>query len=131
MCGRTIAHYYALTLRYRVFQKLINQINSEKAFFIETAHSVLDIRQACAVESLAYHNPNLKIYVLFSIGQINSSTAVMETLIQNYSNIQLIKLDINEYLARTPLENWFHCTNWKKGPHHVPRYLILVMGSVS
>lgn len=80
---------------------------------------MLDTRQACSVESLAFHNPNLTVYVLFTNGQMNSSAVVMETLIENYRNIRLIQVDLNEFLAGTPIESWYHSSEWKNGPYHV------------
>jgi lactosylceramide 4-alpha-galactosyltransferase len=43
--------------------------DGSNAFFIETSGSGgLNIRQACAVvESLAFHNPNLTVNVLFMV----------------------------------------------------------------
>ena len=41
--------------------------NREKAFFLETSGaSTLNFRQACVVESLAYHNPNLTVHLLMT-----------------------------------------------------------------
>jgi lactosylceramide 4-alpha-galactosyltransferase len=31
----------------------------------------------------------------------------------------LIGVDLDEYLAGTALEKWYHCTDWRKGPYHV------------
>lgn len=105
--------------------------NQENGFFIESIHSTLTVRQACAVESLAFLNPNLKIYVLFLIGQVDSSSIIMQTLLKNYPNIRFIKVDFNEFVAGTPMERWNYCSDWKSGPHHVAhlsdglRYLTL------
>jgi lactosylceramide 4-alpha-galactosyltransferase len=92
----------------------------EKVFFLETSGSgTLNIRQACAVESLALHNGNLEIYVLFMDAQINTSVVILRNLIKKYKNIRLVSINVNEYVAGTPLEHWYHCTNWRKGPYHV------------
>jgi lactosylceramide 4-alpha-galactosyltransferase len=61
-------------------------------FFIETSGSGdLSFRQACAVESLALHNPNLTVYVLFVNVKINSSVSTLNVLKKEYENIRLIK----------------------------------------
>jgi lactosylceramide 4-alpha-galactosyltransferase len=42
--------------------------DGSNAFFIETSGSGgLNIHQACAAESLAFHNPNLTVNVLFMV----------------------------------------------------------------
>jgi lactosylceramide 4-alpha-galactosyltransferase len=93
---------------------------TENAFFLETSGSgMLNIRQACAVESLAYHNPNLNVNVLFVGGHINGSSNTTQKLAETYTNLRLIGVDLDEYLAGTALEKWYHCTNWRKGPYHV------------
>ncbi len=95
--------------------------NKANAFFLETSGSgALNIRQACTVESLAFHNPTLKVNVLFVGGQINTSSITdARKLAETYDNIHLIDLDLDEYLAGTLLEKWYHCSNWQKGPYHV------------
>jgi lactosylceramide 4-alpha-galactosyltransferase len=96
------------------------------AFFIETSGSGgLNIRQACAVESLAFHNTNLTVNVLFMMNdghqKQNKSKVVkyVEKLKEKYENVQFIVADLDEYLAGTLLEKWYHCTDWQKGPYHV------------
>jgi lactosylceramide 4-alpha-galactosyltransferase len=100
----------------------------ENAFFLETSGSgMLNIRQACAVESLAYHNRNLNVNVLFmmkdeQIEKIHNRSQGMETiekLQEKYKNIQMLLVSLDEFVAGTALEKWYHCTNWRKGPYHV------------
>lgn len=80
----------------------------------------MGFRQACAVESLAYHNPDINVFVLFVDAVVNvSSTSTMYQLKQQYKNIDFISINLDDYLAGTPLEHWFHCTNWREGPYHV------------
>ncbi|XP_057368458.1 lactosylceramide 4-alpha-galactosyltransferase-like [Daphnia carinata] len=99
-------------------ESIINQ--NQNAFFIETSGSgLLTIRQACAVESLALHNPNLTVNVLFMDVPINTSVVVLQQLKDKYNNIQLASVNVDIYLAGTALERWYHCTNWKKGSFHV------------
>ena len=101
----------------------------ENAFFLETSGSgKLTIRQACSVESLAYHNPNLNVNVLFmmehdeQIEKINNRSKGIETiekLHEKYKNIQMMLVSLDEFIAGTALEKWYHCTDWRKGPYHV------------
>jgi lactosylceramide 4-alpha-galactosyltransferase len=71
------------------------------------------------VESLAFHNPNLTVYVLFVNVQINSSVITLQKLRGKYGNIRLISINLDDYMAGTALEHWYHCIHWKKGPYHV------------
>lgn len=108
-----------ITLDIPEIKNSISSLHEEKAFFIEKYDNVLDIRQACSVESLAYHNPNLTIYVLFINQEINIRAKTIQTLVKSYNNIQFIKLDLEDFLAGTPLERWYHCTDRKNGPFDV------------
>lgn len=91
----------------------------EKAFFHETSGAPsLDIRQACAVESLARMNPNLTVYVLMSGSDVDWNTNTMSNL-KNYNNIQIHALNLGDYFINTPLEHWYFCTTWNYGPYAV------------
>ena len=104
-----------------------------KGFLIETSGSgVLTDRQACAAESLASINPEMAVYILFiDVNPSNHSTStIMSTLKRHYKNIQVIPLQMNDYLAGTPLERWYHCTDWRQSPHrtaHLSNGLRLLM----
>lgn len=92
----------------------------EGAFFLETSLSgSLNFRQACSVESLSLHNPNLTVNVLFVDAPISNSATTLLKLREKYSNIRLVSISLDEYVAGTPLEHWYHCTAWRKGPFHV------------
>lgn len=84
-------------------------------FFHETSgRASLNVRQACTVESLAYLNPDLKVYVLMT-GQVDREALTMKTLTQNYDNIKIVHIDLAEYLTGTPLEKWYFCSDWNRG----------------
>lgn len=70
------------------------------------------------MESLALHNANLTISVLFVDVPINISIVVLQQLKEKYNNIQLVSIDLDDYLVGTVLEHWYHCTDWKKGSYH-------------
>lgn len=50
---------------------------------------------------------------------------------EKYGNIAREKLDLDDYFYGTPLEQWFHFSNWTEGPYKVAhlsdalRFLIL------
>ncbi|XP_057365318.1 lactosylceramide 4-alpha-galactosyltransferase-like [Daphnia carinata] len=97
--------------------------DENKAFFLETAgNETLNIRQACAVESLALHNPSVTAYVLFGQERFNSSSITLKTLTENYKNIRVIGLNMDSYLAGSPLEHWYKFTDWRNGPYHVAHF---------
>ncbi len=117
--------------------EVLNQLKSDgqNAFFIETSGSgALNIRQVCrqAVESLAFHNPNLSVTVLFmddadgdmmKFNNVRSSKQsagnIIEKLKDKYSNIQFIIANLNEYMAGTSMEKWYHCNDWRQGPYRI------------
>ena len=91
----------------------------EKAFFHETSGvRALDIRQACAIESLALINPNLTIYVLMSGENIDQNVNTMQML-NRYGNIHIHVINLGDYFIKTPLEKWYFCTTWNDGPYAV------------
>jgi hypothetical protein len=116
----------------------IDDSSRANAFFLETSGSGgLNIRQACAVESLAFHNPDLTVNVFFMMDDAddvqqqkqkqikNKSSKVLlasktvRQLKEKYRNIQFAFVSLGEFIAGTLLEKWFHCTDWRKGPYHV------------
>ena len=99
-------------------------------FFHETsAAAALKTRQACAVESLALHNPDLTVYVLMT-NEVSNSHPTMRAL-QEYGNINLVQINLDDYFFNTTLERWYFCTNWRNSRYAVShlsdalRYLTL------
>ncbi len=94
--------------------------NKENAFLIETTgNGALNYRQACAVESLALHNPNLTVNVFFTDAKINNSFVTLQKLVEKYANVQFFSLDVSEFMTGTLMEHWYHCTDWRRGSFHV------------
>jgi hypothetical protein len=93
LCHAQIQIQILLFLNLKTIQRnLISVVTETGPFFIETSGSGdLSFRQACAVESLALHNPNLTVYVLFVNVKINSSVSTLNVLKKEYENIRLIK----------------------------------------
>ena len=61
----------------------------------------LNKRQLCAVESAALNNPAAKIIVYSIKAEINKQ------LLNFYSNIRLLKIEFNEFIKKTPFEEWY------------------------
>ena len=93
---------------------------TQRAFFLETQGvNELNYRQACSVESFALLNPNILVYVLFmNSTAVNRKAATFKAL-RHYNNTQLVAVNIDEYVAGTPIEHWYHNTTWREGPYHV------------
>ena len=44
---------------------------------------------------------------------------IIEKLKDKYSNIQFIIANLNEYMAGTSMEKWYHCNDWRQGPYRI------------
>ena len=81
---------------------------------------MLNHRQACAIESLARLNPSLSVRLLMSGDRIqDNATAILSVLMKEYKNIFVSLINMDDYVAGTPLERWYFCTDWRKGPYTV------------
>ena len=101
-------------------EKKVIPEDEEKAFFLETkGDKTLNYRQACAVESLALLNPDLPVYVLFADGRFDNTTVTLRTLQQYYKNVNLVHINLEDYVAGTPLESWNRDSGWRQGPYPV------------
>ena len=97
-----------------------NSRDGNIAFVIDSSgRGALNVRQACSVESLARQNPNLTVFVLFIDTKIDTNSTVTVQLAKRHKNIHLVSPNMDDFLAGTPLEHWYHCTEWRKGPYHV------------
>jgi lactosylceramide 4-alpha-galactosyltransferase len=52
-------------------------------------------------------------------GRINTSLVTLKKLKEKYDNIYLISFNLDDYMAGSPLEYWYHCNGWRDGPFHV------------
>jgi lactosylceramide 4-alpha-galactosyltransferase len=52
-------------------------------------------------------------------GRINTSLVTLKKLKEKYDNIHLISFNLDDYMAGSPLEYWYHCNGWRDGPFHV------------
>lgn len=91
-------------------------VTQDKAFFHETSGATfLNFRQACVVESLAFHNPNLTVHLLMTGQHLDLNSVTMKTLRLNYPNVQITSINLGDYMVATPLERWYFCTEWNRG----------------
>lgn len=115
MCGRTGCTWPCPTSSISTDYNVVINRYDDKAFFLETSgRSSLNIRQACAVESLAKLNPNLTVLLLIT-GEHDEGSLTSTALSANYPNVVIAQLDVGDYVAGTVMERWYHCSNWNRG----------------
>ncbi|XP_011493903.1 PREDICTED: LOW QUALITY PROTEIN: lactosylceramide 4-alpha-galactosyltransferase-like [Ceratosolen solmsi marchali] len=92
----------------------------ETSCFGELGHAELNYRQACAVESAARMNPNMLVNLLFlsPSSPSNRTSLILEKLLE-YENVRVNRVQINEYVMGTPIEQWFainilETSNWPR-----------------
>jgi lactosylceramide 4-alpha-galactosyltransferase len=80
-----------------------SNIKGYNIFFVETnfKSNYFNKRELCGIESAALNNPNGIINVYTINAKIDSK------LLQTYSNIKLIKLNLNKLFKNTYFENWY------------------------
>lgn len=96
----------------------VQPISGRTIFFHETKRHnraekyVLNLttRVACSIESAALHNPNFKIFVLFSsslfLPKPGDSRYPIVNAILSYKNVQLRQVNLKQYAKYTPVEQW-------------------------
>ncbi|KAH8263394.1 hypothetical protein KR044_008247 [Drosophila immigrans] len=89
----------------------VKPIPGRAIFFLETKcqsseSNTLNARQACAIESAAFHNPNFQVFVLFANPKVIDPKDPFITIIRSYRNVHLRQLNIWRYAKETPVEDW-------------------------
>lgn len=84
-------------------------------FFVETSGSdVLNVRQACAIESTAHHNPSMEIYVLMTPSTLIAYNHNLMTKLNSLPNVHLKKVNIDVLVHGSPMFKWYRQAKWKK-----------------
>lgn len=67
-------------------------------------------RQACAIESAAYRNPNRPIFILFQspVGFSKDSDSPVVEALKSYSNIHFRTVNSETFIAGTPAEKFWY-----------------------
>ncbi|XP_023233605.1 lactosylceramide 4-alpha-galactosyltransferase-like [Centruroides sculpturatus] len=127
LCFLLLLFFYCFSETYNDDDKKIDE-NDEKSeklniFFFETSGaSSLNIRQICAVESTARHNPSANITVFMF-----TSRNIKNDLL----NVHMRRMSFEEIFVGTPLEDWYFKKEWKKSKyktHHLSdavRYAVI------
>lgn len=120
----------------------VQPISGRTIFFHETKrHSAGDqyvlnftTRVACSIESAALHNPNFKVFVLFSsslrLPKAGDRRFAQLDAILSYKNVQLRQVSLKQYAKDTPVEQWvqqgvLQRSRWDKVSTHI--YIVSIM----
>ena len=107
-------------------------IDNERIFFHETSgRNELSLRQSCAVESAALHNPNRPVQVFFQPEERQQSTSSpWFQVLNHYENIMAIVIDDEKvYFKDTPLNDWYVKGQWRNSRfrmEHMSDYIRMV-----
>lgn len=125
LCNETLTDSSVKLILGERTDNLSNKLRgNNNAFFIESSGKrKLNYRQLCSIESLAFHNPNLTIYVLFTDRGEPSTLSEpfklkeLQVLKKKYGNVNAGLINLNNFVAGTALEHWYHCVSWRDGPY--------------
>ncbi|XP_066592520.1 lactosylceramide 4-alpha-galactosyltransferase-like [Prorops nasuta] len=92
-----------------------------------------NVRKACAVESAARMNPQMKVFLLFlSPATVSNNAKALFNILSSYSNIRINRIFPEVYVRDTPLEEWYiggealHKSLWPRSHmSDILRYLTL------
>ncbi len=112
-------------------QGYLEAIDNRRIVLHETSGSGhLNVRQSCAVESAARHNPDRPIQVFMRWTTTssdddtgNSTDASWLTVLAGYNNVEVVQIDDEIlYSNNTALHNWFKM-KWRKHPEQNGQHL--------
>ena len=77
------------------------------------------VRQSCAVESAALHNPDRPIQLFISNQDpdgeptMNYSTDPWLAVLERYPNVAVVVYDESDYFSGSPFDDWYHQGAWR------------------
>ncbi|GIY40365.1 alpha-1,4-N-acetylglucosaminyltransferase [Caerostris extrusa] len=93
-------------------------IGPKPIFFVETSDSRrLTARQACAVESAAYHHPHMRAHVLFTSPEPLDLTDPYMARLVRIPNVRLLRVEVGVLVSGTPLSHWYNKGRWRSSPY--------------
>ncbi len=102
---------------------------NRRIFFHETSgRGNLSLRQTCTIESTAKNNPHRPIQIFMTTNQLDYSSPWLSVL-QNYGNVSVVLVDLDEYFANTQLETWYKEQEWTTSMYkivHLSDYIRVV-----
>ncbi|EFX71990.1 hypothetical protein DAPPUDRAFT_111182 [Daphnia pulex] len=104
--------------------------NNQRIFFHETSgRSELSLRQCCAVESAARHNPDRNIQLFLGSSDncgdginrpfrkiFSSQFSSWLKVLSRYTNLSVVYLNEGYYFSGTPFQDWYRKGEWRKSP---------------
>ena len=99
--------------------------SDRRIFFHETSGQInLTMKQTCAIESVAKHNPDRPVHLFFR--PANSCSGTTSTsfyynplwleILSGYPNVAAVLLNHDHYFIGTPLEKWYDIGEWRNSP---------------
>ena len=90
----------------------LQEISEHSLIFIESQNSTfLSPRNLCAIESAAKHHPDFEINVFMTASRIFETPVTAEVL-QEYSNIYIKVLNVEEIFKDSLLDSWYRKQLW-------------------
>lgn len=99
--------------------------NGQNVFFIDTRETTenvtLTARQACAVESAALSNPDLKVFFLYASRERSLNLTITSEVdaILSYPNVFINYLNMQELSIKSPMESFFRTQRLAKSAFKV------------
>lgn len=82
--------------------------NNERIFFQETSGAdFLHMRQLCAIESAALHNPQRPVQLFLHSTKEPSKCSKWVQVLSKYPNIEIVLLNETHYFASSPFDTWY------------------------
>ena len=105
------------------------ELRSPNIYFIESSCSdTLTFRQACAIESACFHNPNSTVGLKHLSPSLDESTFLLQTL-RKYDNFVTVPINPAHKVKGTPMEKWFQSGKWMPKSQNESYLNILDMGN--
>lgn len=100
-------------------------IDSQRIFMQETiSNGELNVRQSCAIESAAKHNPHRSIQLITRQSVTSQTFDIKDTpwlkVLNHYSNnVQVMLIEEAEYFNDTALNDWYNRRDWHSSSHRL------------
>ncbi|XP_064487757.1 lactosylceramide 4-alpha-galactosyltransferase-like [Ornithodoros turicata] len=102
-------------------------------FFIETSsRTCLTLRQACAIESALFHNPDTSVtLLLLATSNVLRDFCPAVHALRQAPNFRIRVLHLDSFMADSPLSSWYRKGTWRKSRYKIShmsdalRFLVL------
>lgn len=102
---------------------IYDQPNTNRIYFHETSKRArLNVRQSCAVESAAKHNPDKAVQLFMLHANDFDFSSPWYRVLSQYRNIDIVLVKEGDYFRNTPLEGWFNKGEWLSSPFRIAHF---------